>query len=137
MAGVTASTELSRMTPYTCQCWRMPERAKPIRPISQVNVTARRMSTYCERGAIVPPRTAPGGRGPLEHRDAPPHAPHDPAEHRHHLIAREADPHQRFDEVAVHAVEDDDGRGEPEGDPLDQHADPHPGPGRDAVGAPV
>jgi hypothetical protein len=43
----------------------MPERAKPIRPISQVNVTARRMSTYCERGAIVPQRIVPVERAPL------------------------------------------------------------------------
>ena len=24
--GVNASAEVSRMTPYTCQCWRSPER---------------------------------------------------------------------------------------------------------------
>ena len=43
----------------------MPERAKPIRPISHVKVTARRMSTYCERGAIVPQRIVPVERAPL------------------------------------------------------------------------
>ena len=40
-------------------------RAKPIRPISQVKVTARRISTYCERGAIVPQRIVPVERAPL------------------------------------------------------------------------
>ena len=43
----------------------MPERAKPIRPMSQVKVTARRISTYCERGAIVPHRISPVERAPL------------------------------------------------------------------------
>ena len=43
----------------------MPERAKPISPISQVKVTASRISTYCERGAIVPHRISPVERAPL------------------------------------------------------------------------
>ncbi len=37
----------------------MPLRAKPIRPISQVNETARMISTYCERTGIWPQRMAP------------------------------------------------------------------------------
>ena len=62
---MTASTEVSRSTPYTCQCWRIPERAKPISPISHVKVTASRISTYCECGAMVPQRMAPVERAPL------------------------------------------------------------------------
>ena len=42
----------------------MPERAKPISPISQVNDTASRISTYWERGAIVPQRIVPVDRAP-------------------------------------------------------------------------
>lgn len=63
-AGVQASGEVSRMTPYTCQCCRMPDRANPMSPISQVKVTASRIRTYCDRGAIRPQRIAPVASAP-------------------------------------------------------------------------
>src|SRR5438874_2149847 len=57
--GVNASGERSRMTPYTCQCWRSPDRMYPMSPISHVNVTAMKMRTYCETLGILPQRTSP------------------------------------------------------------------------------
>jgi hypothetical protein len=62
---VAANSLVSRITSQTCQCWRMPLRAKPISPISQVNVTARMKRAYCERGGICPQRISPGSRAPF------------------------------------------------------------------------
>ncbi len=42
----------------------MPLRAKPIKPISHVNVTARMKSAYCERGGILPHWMAPNDCAP-------------------------------------------------------------------------
>src|SRR5690606_38960164 len=57
--GVKASSVSSRITPYTCQCWRIPDRTYPIRPMSQVNVMAIRNSAYWARSEILPQRMAP------------------------------------------------------------------------------
>src|SRR6266536_506970 len=45
-----------------------PERAKPISPISHVNVTARMNSAYCERGGILPHWIAPRDWAPRPNR---------------------------------------------------------------------
>ena len=63
-AGVAAYWVVSGNTCQTCQCWRMPLRAKPISPISQVNVTARMNSAYCERGGIFPHWIVPSDCAP-------------------------------------------------------------------------
>ena len=64
-AGVNAWGLVSRITSNTCQCCRIPLRAKPMRPMSHVNVTARMKSAYCERAGIWPQRMAPRDVAPL------------------------------------------------------------------------
>ena len=58
-AGVAADALVSRMTSHTCQCWRIPLRANPMRPMSHVNVTTSTNNAYCERSGISPQRISP------------------------------------------------------------------------------
>ena len=44
--GVKASGEVSRITPYTCQCCRIPDRTYPINPMSQAKVTVIKNNAY-------------------------------------------------------------------------------------------
>ena len=53
-SGVNASGDVSCMTPKMCHASRSPERAYPIKPISDVKVIAKRMRTYCDRSVISP-----------------------------------------------------------------------------------
>ena len=52
--GSRRKSLVSRMTSHTCQCCRMPLRAKPMSPMSQVKVTASTKSAYCDRSGILP-----------------------------------------------------------------------------------
>ena len=81
-----------------------------MRPISQVKVTAMKISTYCEIAGILPQRTSPVLRRAAEEEDVDGGDRHHREQHREDLRHRELDPDRRLDEVAVDAEEDDEDR---------------------------
>ena len=93
-----------------------------MRPISQVKVTAMKISTYCEIAGILPQCVSPVLRGVPEQEDVDHRHRHHGEEHREHLRHREGDAHRGLDEVAVDAEEDDDRGGAEEDRELRQVA---------------
>ena len=79
-------------------------------PMSQVKVTAMKISTYCEIAGIRPQRTSPVFRGSAEEKDVDGGDRHHREKDREDLRHGELDPDRRLDEVPVDAEEDDEDR---------------------------
>ena len=80
-------------------------------PISHVNVTAMKISTYWEIAGILPHCTSPVRLRPAEEEYVDGRDRHHGEQHRADLRHRQTDADRRLDEIPVDAEEDDDDRG--------------------------